>query len=203
MFCKPLTALLLRGQPFYYPDFSTDIHYEGELVIQICKNGKNVEPRFSCLYYDKITVGSDFTARDLQTELKQNTRGNLKKAAQWLGAAQGNSLPIRPRHNNPAAILRLAYYKMVGQFKTVTQIICCFRLVQLLLLSKYFILQQSDINILRHNPARCGPIPLAICTRLYWQQKTFKMCHQVKQITTPKLKCGLSLLIVIEFQTIS
>ncbi|MCD9018330.1 fumarylacetoacetate hydrolase family protein [Parachryseolinea silvisoli] len=71
IFTKPDTAVLRNNAPFYYPDFSTDIHYEVELVLRICKEGKNIEPKFAGKYYDAIGIGIDFTARDLQQKAKE------------------------------------------------------------------------------------------------------------------------------------
>jgi len=70
-FMKPETALLKNNLPFYYPNFSKEIHYETEIVIQIRKIGKNISEEFAHRYYDKIGIGFDFTARDLQRECKQ------------------------------------------------------------------------------------------------------------------------------------
>jgi 2-keto-4-pentenoate hydratase/2-oxohepta-3-ene-1,7-dioic acid hydratase in catechol pathway len=70
IFTKPDTALLRNNAPFYYPDFSSDIHHEVELVLRICKEGKNVEEKFAHKYYDAIGIGIDFTARDLQQKAK-------------------------------------------------------------------------------------------------------------------------------------
>lgn len=69
-FMKPATALLLPHNPFFYPDFSKEIHYETELVLRICKPGRSIDEKFASHYYDAITVGIDFTARDLQRECK-------------------------------------------------------------------------------------------------------------------------------------
>jgi len=71
IFTKPDTAIIRNNAPFYYPDFSTDIHYEVELVLRICKEGKNIEPKFAPKYYDAIGIGIDFTARDLQQKAKE------------------------------------------------------------------------------------------------------------------------------------
>lgn len=71
IFMKPKTALLYNNQPFFYPGFTKDLQYECELVLQICKNGKHIKEKFADRYYDKITVGIDFTARDLQTRQKE------------------------------------------------------------------------------------------------------------------------------------
>ena len=69
-FMKPETALLPAGEPFPYPDFSKEIHYETELVLRICKSGKAIDEKKASEYYDAITVGIDFTARDLQSQCK-------------------------------------------------------------------------------------------------------------------------------------
>lgn len=71
IFCKPETALLRKKEAFYLPDFSQDVHHELELVLRICRNGKNIEERFAHRYYDQVTVGIDFTARDLQQKQKE------------------------------------------------------------------------------------------------------------------------------------
>ncbi len=71
IFTKPDTALLKNNAPFYYPDFSKDIHHEVELVLKICREGKNIEEKFAHKYYDQIGIGIDFTARDLQQKAKE------------------------------------------------------------------------------------------------------------------------------------
>jgi len=71
IFIKPDTALLDSSQAFYYPSFSKDVHYELELVFRIGKVGKNIEAKFAHKYIDAIGLGIDFTARDLQSKLKE------------------------------------------------------------------------------------------------------------------------------------
>jgi 2-keto-4-pentenoate hydratase/2-oxohepta-3-ene-1,7-dioic acid hydratase in catechol pathway len=71
LFMKPDTALLKDGKPFMLPDFSKEMHYETEIVVKINRLGKNILERFAHRYYDEITVGVDFTARDLQKKLKE------------------------------------------------------------------------------------------------------------------------------------
>src|SRR6188474_325590 len=73
VFLKPQTALLKDNKPFYYPEWSSDIHYETELVLKICKQGKYIDEKFANKYFDEVTVGIDFTARDLQSQ--QKTKG--------------------------------------------------------------------------------------------------------------------------------
>ena len=70
IFMKPDSALLKDSTPFVIPDFSKQIDYETELVVRICRLGKNIAPRFAHRYYDAVTVGIDFTARDLQNRLR-------------------------------------------------------------------------------------------------------------------------------------
>ncbi len=70
IFFKPDTALLKNNDPFYYPDFSQDIHHEIELILRISKEGKNIAAKFASKYYDAIGLGIDFTARDLQAKAK-------------------------------------------------------------------------------------------------------------------------------------
>lgn len=70
IFLKPDTALLKNNEPFYFPDFSQDIHHEVELILRISKEGKNIGAKFASKYYDAIGLGIDFTARDLQAKAK-------------------------------------------------------------------------------------------------------------------------------------
>jgi 2-keto-4-pentenoate hydratase/2-oxohepta-3-ene-1,7-dioic acid hydratase in catechol pathway len=71
IFMKPKSALLQPHTPFYYPEFTNELHFEAELVLRISKNGKYIQEKFASKYYDAITVGIDFTARDIQNELKE------------------------------------------------------------------------------------------------------------------------------------
>jgi len=70
VFMKPDSAVLLKQHPFVIPEFSEDIHHEIEIIVKINKVGKYIEPKFAHKYYDEISVGIDFTARDLQQKLK-------------------------------------------------------------------------------------------------------------------------------------
>ncbi|WP_348824565.1 fumarylacetoacetate hydrolase family protein [Flavobacterium aestuarii] len=71
VFLKPDSAILLKQHPFVIPEFSEDVHHEIELIVKISKVGKYIEPKFAHKYYDEISVGIDFTARDLQAKLKE------------------------------------------------------------------------------------------------------------------------------------
>ncbi len=70
-FLKPDSAILRRNHPFFYPDFSNEIHFETELVLKICKVGKHIPEGFAHTYYKEIGIGIDFTARDLQKKAKE------------------------------------------------------------------------------------------------------------------------------------
>ena len=88
VFLKPDTALLKNGSPFYYPDFSKNIHHEAELVLKISKEGKYIQPQFAHRYFEEIGLGIDFTARDLQDQCKA-------KGLPWeIAKAFNSSAPI-------------------------------------------------------------------------------------------------------------
>ena len=71
IFLKPDTAVLKDDKPFYIPEFSSDIHYELEVVLKVCKEGKHIQEKFAANYYDEIGLGIDFTARDIQNMHKE------------------------------------------------------------------------------------------------------------------------------------
>jgi acylpyruvate hydrolase len=71
IFMKPDTALLKDNRPFYYPEFSQDVHHEIELVLKISKEGKHISEKFAANYYEEIGLGIDFTARDIQARHKE------------------------------------------------------------------------------------------------------------------------------------
>lgn len=86
VFLKPKSALLQAGVPFYYPEFTNELHYEAELVLRVSKNGRYVQQRHAHKYYNAITVGIDFTARDIQNELKKKGLP-WEKAKAWDNSA--------------------------------------------------------------------------------------------------------------------
>ena len=87
-FMKPDTALLQKNNPFFYPEFSNEIHYETEIVLKINRNGRHIDKKFAGRYFDQIGIGIDFTARDLQREQK-------KKGLPWeIAKAFDQSAPV-------------------------------------------------------------------------------------------------------------
>lgn len=71
VFTKPDTAILKNNAPFYYPDYTKEIHHEVEVILKVCKEGRYVSPKFADRYYDEIGLGIDFTARDLQNKARE------------------------------------------------------------------------------------------------------------------------------------
>jgi 2-keto-4-pentenoate hydratase/2-oxohepta-3-ene-1,7-dioic acid hydratase in catechol pathway len=94
IFMKPKSALLQPHTPFYYPEFTNELHYECELVLRISKNGKYIQDKFANKYYDAVTTGIDFTARDIQNDLKAKGLP-WEKAKAWDNSAViGKWIPL-------------------------------------------------------------------------------------------------------------
>lgn len=96
---KPKSALLQIHTPFYYPEFTNELHYECELVLRVSKNGKYIQERHSSNYYNGITVGIDFTARDIQNDLRAKGLPWEKAKAFDNSAVVGKFLDIAPGFN--------------------------------------------------------------------------------------------------------
>jgi len=86
IFMKPKSAMLQPHAPFYYPEFTNELHYECELVLRVSKNGKYIQEKFASKYYDAVTTGIDFTARDIQDDLKSKGLP-WEKAKAWDNSA--------------------------------------------------------------------------------------------------------------------
>ena len=99
IFMKPKSALLQPHTPFYYPEFTNELNYECELVLRINKNGKYIQERHAANYYNGITVGIDFTARDIQDECKKKGLPWEKAKAFDNSAAIGKFIDITPDIN--------------------------------------------------------------------------------------------------------
>jgi 2-keto-4-pentenoate hydratase/2-oxohepta-3-ene-1,7-dioic acid hydratase in catechol pathway len=99
IFMKPKSALLQSHTPFYYPEFTNELNYECELVLRVCKNGKYIQERHAANYYNGISVGIDFTARDIQDELKSKGLPWEKAKAFDNSAAVGKFIDITPALN--------------------------------------------------------------------------------------------------------
>jgi 2-keto-4-pentenoate hydratase/2-oxohepta-3-ene-1,7-dioic acid hydratase in catechol pathway len=96
IFMKPKSALVQGHTPFYYPEFTNDLHYEAELVVRISKNGKYIQEKHAANYYNAISVGIDFTARDIQTQLKEKGLPWEKAKSFDNSAAVGKFIELTP-----------------------------------------------------------------------------------------------------------
>jgi len=156
IFLKPDTALLKDNESFYYPDFSKDIHYELELVLRICKEGKHVSEKFAANYYDQIGLGVDFTARDIQQK-------HAEKGLPWeLAKAFDHSAPISkmiPKEEF-SDLYNLNFYldrnKERVQHGNTSKLIFSFEKV-ISFVSQYITLRKGDL-IFTGTPAGVGPV---------------------------------------------
>ena len=109
IFMKPKSALLQSHTPFYYPEFTNELHYECEIVLRVSKNGKYIQEKHASNYYDAITVGIDFTARDIQDELKKKGLPWEKAKAFDNSAAVGKFIDLTPASNRKN--INFTFYK--------------------------------------------------------------------------------------------
>ncbi|MFM2370112.1 MAG: hypothetical protein RL619_2433 [Bacteroidota bacterium] len=114
VFMKPDSAILLKQHPFVIPEFSEDIHHEIEIIVKINKVGKYIEPKFAHKYYEEISVGIDFTARDLQNKLKAKGMPWEKAKAFDGSAVIGEFLP-----KNQFSSLENITFELTNNNKTV------------------------------------------------------------------------------------
>lgn len=157
IFMKPPTAIL-KGKDFYIPEFSSDMHYECELVFRVCKNGKHIEPQFAGKYVDAVTVGIDFTARDVQANQK-------KKGLPWEiakafdnSAVVGDFISISELPDNQSVKFNMQKNGADVQIGNSADMI--YPITELVAyLSKFFTLQQGDL-IFTGTPAGVGPVAI-------------------------------------------
>ena len=159
IFLKPDTAILLKKQPFFIPDFSNDVHYEVEVLVRINKVGKHIQSKFAHKYYDEIGLGIDFTARDLQQQLKEKGLP-WEKAKSFDGAAViGEKWLPKDRFSNVNDISFSLQKngKSVQQGNTSHML---WKIDELIgYISKYFTLKIGDI-IFTGTPAGVGPVAI-------------------------------------------
>jgi 2-keto-4-pentenoate hydratase/2-oxohepta-3-ene-1,7-dioic acid hydratase in catechol pathway len=157
IFMKPQTAILKDGDAFYHPEFSKDIHYEGELVLRICKTGKHIEEKFATKYYDQITYGIDFTARDLQDELKK--KGQPWELAKGFdgSAVLGEFVSIEDFSKENIDFQTFLNGKMVQDGHSNLMIYSFDYIVSYV--SKFFTLKQGDL-IFTGTPAGVGQVKI-------------------------------------------
>jgi acylpyruvate hydrolase len=158
VFMKPNTALLLNNRHFFYPDYTKDLHYEGEIVLRLCKNGRSVQPEFAHKYFDAVTFGIDFTARDLQDKLKKN--GHPWEIAKGFdrSAPLGKWIPLEELENKNDIAFQMKKNGEVVQDGHTRDLIFSFETL-VVHLSKYFTLQKGDM-VFTGTPAGVGPVQI-------------------------------------------
>ena len=156
VFLKPDTAILLKKQPFFIPDFSDDVHHEVEVLVKIKKVGKHIDKKFAHKYYDDIGLGIDFTARDLQAQLKAKGLP-WEKAKAFDGAAViGDWLPKTKFENVDQINFSLKKNDAIVQSGNTELML--WKIDELIeYVSKYFTLKIGDI-IFTGTPAGVGKV---------------------------------------------
>lgn len=174
IFMKPETALLKHEQPFYYPDFTSEVHYEGELVLRVSQQGKAIEKRFANRYYDALTVGIDFTARDLQRQLKERQLSWELAKAFDNSAAVGSFLPV-----SDFADLKQVYFTLCKNQQSVQEGDTRWLLFHfdylVSFISQYFTLKAGDL-IFTGTPAGVGPVQIGDKFTGYLEDKHVLTC---------------------------
>ncbi|MCW3090362.1 MAG: hydrolase family protein [Ferruginibacter sp.] len=154
IFMKPKSALLQSHTPFYYPDFTNELHYECELVLRISKNGKYIQERHSSNYYNGITLGVDFTARDIQNDLSAKGLPWEKAKAFDNSAAVGKFIDIVPGFNKKNINFTFYKNKELVQQANSSEMIFNFDFI-ISHISHYFSLNIGDL-IFTGTPAGVG-----------------------------------------------
>ena len=155
VFLKPKSSLL-QGTTFYYPEFTKDLHYECEVVVKICKNGKHIKEKFAKNYYQQITVGIDFTERDLQQQQKE-------KGLPWeIAKAFDGSAVVGKFIDIPADVqaINFSLHKnnlLVQEGHTKDMLFTIDQIIAYV--SQYFSLHTGDL-IFTGTPAGVGPVAI-------------------------------------------
>jgi 2-keto-4-pentenoate hydratase/2-oxohepta-3-ene-1,7-dioic acid hydratase in catechol pathway len=156
-FMKHENCIVRGNKPFYYPDFSKDIHHEVELVLKICKVGKNIEQGFAHRYYKEVGLGIDFTARDLQSEARE-------KGAPWeiaksfdYSAPISDFIPLSDRDINAIRFRLDINGETVQEGDSALMIFPVD--VQIAYISRFITLKTGDL-LFTGTPAGVGPVKI-------------------------------------------
>ena len=158
VFMKPPTALLLQNKAFYIPEFTQNVHHEIEVVLQICKNGKHIQPQFAHKYYNAIGLGIDFTARDIQDQQKK--KGHPWEIAKAFdkSAPLGEFFDLEKFPDLNAINFHMTKNGEIVQKGNTSDLIFNFDTL-ICHLSKYFTLNMGDY-IFTGTPAGVGPVQI-------------------------------------------
>jgi 2-keto-4-pentenoate hydratase/2-oxohepta-3-ene-1,7-dioic acid hydratase in catechol pathway len=154
IFMKPKSALVQNHTPFYYPEFTNELHYECELVVRISKNGKYIQEKHASNYYNAISVGIDFTARDIQNQLKEKGLPWEKAKSFDNSAAVGTFVDLTPAINKKNINFSFAKNKEVVQKGNSANMIFSIDTI-IANISNYFSLNIGDL-IFTGTPAGVG-----------------------------------------------
>lgn len=158
VFMKPDSAQLKNNKPFYIPDFSTDLHYETELIFKFNRLGKNINPKFAHRYYVEVGLGVDFTARDLQRKLKAEGKPWEVCKAFDNSAVIGNFMPSTEIENIQNITFRLDINgKTVQQGNSADMIFPVNELIAYV--SRFFTIKIGDI-LFTGTPAGVGSVAI-------------------------------------------
>ena len=175
IFLKPDTAVLKDNKDFYYPEFSKDVHFEVELVLRVCNEGKHVSKKFAHKYYDAIGLGIDFTARDLQSELKsKGLPWELAKAFDH-SAVVGEFIPKENIENLENINFSLLKNEETVQQGNSADMIFDFDSL-ITFVSKYITLRKGDL-IYTGTPAGVGPIQIGDKLEGFLEDKSMFTCQ--------------------------
>lgn len=157
IFTKPDTALLRNNASFYYPEFSNDIHHEIELVLRICKEGKNIQEEFAHKYFDAIGLGVDFTARDLQQKAKEKgLPWDIAKGFNGSAPISDKFIPVSEFKDLKDINFSLQVDGTLKQQGNTSLMIFSFDYI-IAYLSKFFTLRTGDL-IFSGTPKGVGPV---------------------------------------------
>lgn len=175
IFCKPDTALIKNGEDFYLPYFSEDVHHEVELVIRINKMGKKIQEKFARNYFSEIGLGIDFTARDLQSKLKEKgLPWELAKAFDG-SAPLGDFMPITKDTDLSNLQFSLLKNGVTVQTGHTAQMIFSFEQI-VSFVSQYFTLKVGDL-IYTGTPAGVGPVAIGDYLEGFMGTQRMLSCH--------------------------
>lgn len=156
VFLKPDTSISLKGQPFFIPEFSKEVHHEVEVLVRINRIGKHIQPKFAHKYYNEIGLGIDFTARDLQAQLKQ-------KGLPWEKAKgfDGSAVVGKWLQKSDLPAVDQLHFKLIKNGEVVQSgntALMLWKIDELIAyISQFFTLKIGDI-IFTGTPAGVGPV---------------------------------------------
>jgi len=175
VFTKPLTALLTKNKPFYYPEFSNDIHFEAELVLKMSRHAKHIDEKFAHKYYEEIAVGIDLTARDVQAKLKE--KGHPWDIAKGFDGSGPISQfvaieSLKNKENINFSLTQNDVEKQNGNSKDMI-----FHFNHLIAhISKYFLLQKGDY-IFTGTPEGVGPVAIGDKLEVFLEGQSMLKCN--------------------------